>query len=212
MTEPIPVSLAIRAVERAILECDAATPGPWLQDDDCYVFAPNTTDDEGGCLVICDTKQTRANAKHDMDFIPLARAAFRASLEYLLAQLRELEAYGDSLDFDLERSAVAPLIAHYDAVHLIPALLARIEAAEDRANHTKVEAKMAEWDREAAHADLVVASHRMTDALLLKPALRLIQADPHLWSKRPCQTCDAVSAIAGEPFGCVKKRMEAVNG
>lgn len=97
-------------------------------------------------------------------------------------------------------------------VILIPALLARIEAAEDRANHTKVEAKMAEWDREAAHADLVVASHRMTDALLLKPALRLIQADPHLWSKRPCQTCDAVSAIAGEPFGCVKKRMEAVNG
>lgn len=186
MTEPIPVSLAIRAVERAILECDAATPGPWLQDDDCYVFAPNTTDDEGGCLVICDTKQTRANAKHDMDFIPLARAAFRASLEYLLAQLRELEAYGDSLD-DLERSAVAPLIAHYTLVWL-------------------------EWDREAAHADLVVASHRMTDALLLKPALRLIQADPHLWSKRPCQTCDAVSAIAGEPFGCVKKRMEAVNG
>ena len=63
----------------------------------------------------------------------------------------------------------------------------------------------------AAHADLVVASHRMTDALRLsQPAID--SADPHLWSKRPCQTCDAVSAIAGEPLWMRQKRMEAVNG
>jgi hypothetical protein len=33
-------------------------------------------------------------------------------------------------------------------------------------------------------------------------ALDLIQADPHQWSTRPCQTCIAVSAIVGRPFGC----------
>ena len=35
--------------------------------------------------------------------------------------------------------------------------------------------------------------------------LRLIEADPHLWSQRPCQTCTAVSALAGRAFGCVAK-------
>lgn len=35
--------------------------------------------------------------------------------------------------------------------------------------------------------------------------LRLIESDPHLWSKRPCQTCRAVSALAGRSFGCVAK-------
>jgi hypothetical protein len=37
----------------------------------------------------------------------------------------------------------------------------------------------------------------------------LIQADPHQWSTRPCQTCQAVSAIVGYPFGCVVKRQRA---
>jgi len=31
MNEPIPVSLAVRVVERAIRECDAATPGDWYE-------------------------------------------------------------------------------------------------------------------------------------------------------------------------------------
>jgi len=31
----------------------------------------------------------------------------------------------------------------------------------------------------------------------------LLQADPHCWSKRPCQTCSAASAMMGMKFGCV---------
>jgi hypothetical protein len=36
-------------------------------------------------------------------------------------------------------------------------------------------------------------------------AFNLIESDPHQWSPRPCQTCSAVSAILGRPFGCSKK-------
>jgi hypothetical protein len=38
--------------------------------------------------------------------------------------------------------------------------------------------------------------------VLMRAALAMLQKDPHSWSTRPCQTCQAVSAIAGEPFGC----------
>lgn len=39
----------------------------------------------------------------------------------------------------------------------------------------------------------------------LDEVLRLIEQDPHGWSKRPCETCRQISAIGGRPFGCVKK-------
>lgn len=35
---------------------------------------------------------------------------------------------------------------------------------------------------------------------------RLIEADPHQWSKRPCPTCRAVSALLGRNFGCDNHR------
>lgn len=38
--------------------------------------------------------------------------------------------------------------------------------------------------------------------VLMDAVLSLIQADPHQWSQRVCQTCRAVSAIVGQPFGC----------
>jgi hypothetical protein len=38
--------------------------------------------------------------------------------------------------------------------------------------------------------------------MLMDAALQAIQADPHQWSERPCQTCKAVSALAGRAFGC----------
>jgi hypothetical protein len=38
--------------------------------------------------------------------------------------------------------------------------------------------------------------------LLVQAILDLIQADPHQWSARPCQTCRSISTIAGKPFGC----------
>jgi hypothetical protein len=37
------------------------------------------------------------------------------------------------------------------------------------------------------------------DKILVK-----LQADPHQWSTRPCQTCADISTIVGRSFGCVK--------
>jgi hypothetical protein len=34
-------------------------------------------------------------------------------------------------------------------------------------------------------------------------AFKLIQADPHQWSTRDCQTCRLVSELIKKPFGCV---------
>jgi hypothetical protein len=42
-------------------------------------------------------------------------------------------------------------------------------------------------------------------SVLIDAALRLIEADPHQWSPRPCATCQAVSAIVGRRFGCNAK-------
>lgn len=44
--------------------------------------------------------------------------------------------------------------------------------------------------------------------------LRLIESDPHQWSARPCQTCRAVSTLAGRAFGCeaVRIRREREEG
>ena len=38
--------------------------------------------------------------------------------------------------------------------------------------------------------------------------LDLFDRDPHQWSTRPCQTCKAISALVGKPFGCVRKAKE----
>lgn len=42
----------------------------------------------------------------------------------------------------------------------------------------------------------------------LQAALRLLDGDGHTYGKRPCQTCDAVSAIAARPFGCTARRQK----
>lgn len=89
MDEPIPVSLAIRAVERSIRECDAATPGPW----DAW-------------LPVVVTAETGR-------FITAARAGFRAALEYLRDDLTAMEG---EMALPHHRRAVAPLIDHYDRV------------------------------------------------------------------------------------------------
>jgi len=40
--------------------------------------------------------------------------------------------------------------------------------------------------------------------VVMGAVLRLLQDDPHQWSDRPCYTCQAISSIAGKPFGCVE--------
>ena len=37
--------------------------------------------------------------------------------------------------------------------------------------------------------------------------LDLLNSDGHCFSKRPCTTCQTVSKLVGQPFGCVKKAM-----
>jgi hypothetical protein len=37
---------------------------------------------------------------------------------------------------------------------------------------------------------------------ILDAVLALIQADPHQWSNRPCETCRTVGTLVGKPFGC----------
>jgi hypothetical protein len=41
--------------------------------------------------------------------------------------------------------------------------------------------------------------------------LRLLDADHHQWSSRPCSTCRAISAVAGWPFGCNRLAKEQEN-
>ena len=40
--------------------------------------------------------------------------------------------------------------------------------------------------------------------VLTRTALRLLQEDSHTWSIRPCPTCQAISGVLGEPFGCIE--------
>jgi hypothetical protein len=46
---------------------------------------------------------------------------------------------------------------------------------------------------------IIVAATR----IVMRAALRLIESNPHQWSHVPCQTCAGVTAMLGEPFGCV---------
>lgn len=36
----------------------------------------------------------------------------------------------------------------------------------------------------------------------LKEALKNLERDPHMWSKRACSTCHAMTSALGYPFGC----------
>lgn len=41
---------------------------------------------------------------------------------------------------------------------------------------------------------------------LMGPLLDLLEADSHQFSERPCSTCQAISALAARPWGCVLMR------
>ena len=45
--------------------------------------------------------------------------------------------------------------------------------------------------------------------IIIDAVVNVIYADPHGWSKRPCDTCRTISAIIGKPFGCY--RLQASN-
>ena len=37
---------------------------------------------------------------------------------------------------------------------------------------------------------------------IIVTVLRVLQKDPHQWSTRPCSTCQSISQLVNEPFGC----------
>lgn len=43
-----------------------------------------------------------------------------------------------------------------------------------------------------------VGAHRAC----LDAVVSLVEADPHQWSSRPCQTCASITTLVGYPFGC----------
>lgn len=48
-------------------------------------------------------------------------------------------------------------------------------------------------------AELEAAVNRSLDVVL-----RGLQADPHVWSSRPCGTCQTISTMLARSFGCVR--------
>lgn len=58
---------------------------------------------------------------------------------------------------------------------------------------------VAELQRRSPNAEEII---RAAARVLLVPILDMIQEDQHSWSERGCQTCRAIGAIAGRPFGC----------
>lgn len=61
---------------------------------------------------------------------------------------------------------------------------------------THVKDRGCHWDSCNVHLPLLVTDRSMI------AAFNLIQEDPHQWSKRPCSTCESISSIIDQPFGC----------
>ena len=50
---------------------------------------------------------------------------------------------------------------------------------------------------------------KAASSVIAKAALELFVSDQHRWSTRPCATCRSISNMIGEPFGCIKFKVEA---
>jgi len=48
-----------------------------------------------------------------------------------------------------------------------------------------------------------ISELRAAVRIVMEAALSIIQADPHVWSSRPCSTCRVISEMVGRPFGCI---------
>lgn len=40
--------------------------------------------------------------------------------------------------------------------------------------------------------------------IIIESALNILQADPHQWSDRGCNTCRSITALTGKTFGCYR--------
>ena len=55
-------------------------------------------------------------------------------------------------------------------------------------------------------------SLRAAARAFLEPVTELIYQDPHQWSRRPCSTCQSITSIIGQPFGCYRYEKEHPRG
>ena len=51
---------------------------------------------------------------------------------------------------------------------------------------------------------------RAAASMVIDAITDLVYADPHQWSKRPCQTGRTITELAGRPFGCDRYRERLV--
>lgn len=51
-------------------------------------------------------------------------------------------------------------------------------------------------------------AERAAKEVLSQAVLDLLNSDGHGFSKRPCPTCETISKLVGQPFGCVKKALQ----
>ncbi len=121
MSEPIPVKDALKLIEMALEEESKATKEPWVQDDDCFVFAksvPHRIHEFGfNPRIVCETDQQRDQAGADMDFIVLARATMRPMLECIDEQIRVSYRTDEELpEGHYFYPSIAALRDHYDRV------------------------------------------------------------------------------------------------
>jgi hypothetical protein len=48
------------------------------------------------------------------------------------------------------------------------------------------------------------------EKILPVAALDLIYVDQHSWSTRPCSTCNAITTMIGQPYGCDRYRRDKI--
>ena len=63
-------------------------------------------------------------------------------------------------------------------------------------------------DKELTDRELTI---KAAASVIAKATLGLFVADQHRWSTRPCITCQSISDMIGEPFGCIKFRIKALS-
>ena len=63
-----------------------------------------------------------------------------------------------------------------------------------------------------AHIDEIAHTIRASVMVVMQPILELIYRDPHQWSRRPCSTCQSITSMIGQPFGCYRYQKEHPRG
>ena len=112
----------------------------------------------------------------------------------------------DVIDLDIQ-------IADFEAlIHTQANMLTDVKA-ENRQQAEKIADWKKDWEiAEAKSLDLRTENQRLKEGndealrlsikTIMNAVVEAIGVDGHQWSDRPCQTCQVVTSIIGQPFGC----------